>query len=909
MLAFFILPRIREGTSVYKSSFRACLLVLLLMSPWAVLAAGLGKLTINSALGQPLQAEIDLVAVNNEEISSLAAQLGSHEAFQQADIDYKPFFSAFDISIEPRPNGDPFIKITSANAISEPFLNMLIELSWTSGRLMREYTVLLDPVESVSPEPVAPVINNNSVAIENRSDKPGASVPPTQQTVTPKTAEKAPVSDNQRSTTYGPVVQGDTLSDIARQISPAGVSLNQVLIAMFRANRNAFIEDNINLLKVGEVLRIPNQGAIAAIPEEEATQEVKVHVADWRGYRNKLVVAANESSEREVIKQSDMGQITATMADDAAENKGELKEFLRLSSGVPLGDSSSSGGSGNEMPQDRLRMMEEDATARNLALEEANERIAILEKNIQDLQRLLELKNPTLAEAQVQAENLLSPEPAAPELMADQESERMHDSESALESESIAVMADSSEFLSDTAINDRVDPNLMVQTGAAEPFFPPDELIPGEEVSLMDQLMKNITYIGGAAAFLLLGTLAIVRIRRKKAEDELAADEMGIEASMALRERLASVKAADSLASHDGSAADRFDPDSAMADDALDAEQVYEDQHITELNAAADENTDKTSTDIEMDAESDWQQEAENSSIQSDDEANIDLGDLADTSEQAAQDDQSDDVEFNLDLDEPVSDESVSDNDSEVSDQKEPELDLNIDDEPVLKKSGIPDLASNGNEADNMLDLDSPEIDDNVVTGEAEEKSETETAAYETDNGMPFDLDTPAGEASPGPADLEQSKSDEQSEAMDLAIDFPDVSESTMQAETDETNEVVPDSDSSANQDKTTDLELDLDLDPKFDAQSANSNLLSSDSSLSDLKSEMEIPPHEPEEITETLAGEKGADWHEVETKIDLARAYLDMEDKEGAREILEEVINEGDEQQKDNAKTMLAAL
>lgn len=894
---------------MFKSSFRACLLVLVVMSPWAGFAAGLGKLTINSALGQPLQAEIDLVAVNNEEISSLAAQLGSHEAFQQAGIDYKPFFTAFNISIEPRSNGDPFIKITSPNAINEPFLNMLIELSWASGRLMREYTVLLDPVESVMPQPVAPVISNNSAALENRSDEPGASVPSTQQTVKSTAAEKKPVSGNQRGTTYGPVIQGDTLSDIARQVAPAGVSLNQVLIAMFRANRTAFIQDNINLLKVGEVLRIPNQGEISAISVEEANQEVKVHVADWRGYRNRLVVAANESSENVAIKQSDVGQITATMADETVESEEQPKEFLRLSSGAPLGDLSSPGNSGNEMPQDRLRMMEEDATARNLALEEANERIAILEKNIQDLQRLLELKNPTLAEAQMQAENLLSPEPPAPELMVDQESERMHDSDPAHETESIAVMEDASEFLTDTGLNDFVDPDLIVQTGAAELFVPTDELTPGEEVSLMDQLMNNITYIGGAVAFLLLGSLAIVRMRRKKAEDELAADEMGIEASMALRERMASVKAADSLASHDEMAVRGINPDNAMADNTRDAEQDDEDQYQPELNVAADENTNnKIAADIEMDAQSGWQEESENSSVQSDDETNIDLGDVTDADEQAAQSDQfDDDVEFDLDLDEPASDESLSDNDSAAPDQEAPELDLNLDDEAVLEAPEIPDLATS--ESDNMLNLDSPEIDDNVVADEAEEKAETETVAYETENGMAFDFDTPAGDTSPEPAALDQSVPAEQSEAMDLAIDFPDVPESIKQAEVDETNEAADDSRSSANQDKTMDLELELDLDPKPDTQHADSNILSRDSSLSDLKSEMEIPAYESEEITDPVAGEKDAEWNEVETKIDLARAYLDMEDKEGAREILEEVVNEGDEQQKENAKAMLAEL
>ena len=897
---------------MFKSSFRACLLVLVLMSPWSGFAAGLGRLTINSALGQPLQAEIDLVAVNNEEISSLAAQLGSHEAFQQAGIDYKPFFTAFDISIEPRSNGDPFIKITSPNAINEPFLNVLIELSWASGRLMREYTVLLDPVESVIPEPVAPVISNDSVAAESRSDKPGAAVPQTQQTVTSKATETTPVSGNQPgTTTYGPVIQGDTLSDIARQVSPDGVSLNQVLIAMFRANRDAFIEDNINLLKVGVVLHIPNQGEIAAISEAEANQEVKVHVADWRGYRNRLVVAANESTESEIIKQSDTGQISATMADDEVESKGQPEEVLRLSSGALLDDLSSPGASGNEMPQDRLRMMEEDATARNLALEEANERIAILEKNIQDLQRLLELKNPSLAEAQMQAENLLSPEPVASELMFEAESERMHESDSALETESIAVMSDTSEFPSDTGLNDAVDPDLIVQTGAAEPFDPSGELTPPvEEVSLMDQLMKNMTYIGAAVAFLLLGTLAIVRMRRKKAEDELAADEMGVEASMALRERMASVKAADSLASHDEIAVDRVNPDDAAVDDALDAEQVYENQRQAETNAAIDDPADKAEADIEMNAAPGWQQESADSSIQSDDEANIDLGDGADVNEQAAQSDQSDDdVEFDLDLDEPASGESDSDTASALSDQEEPALDLNIDDEPVLEKPEISDQAAD--ESDNMLNLDSPEFDENDVSEEAEEKTETETVAYEPDNDLPYDLDTSAGDAVSEPATLDESATDEHNDALDLAIDFPDVSETTTQAEAEETDEIVRDSDSSENEDKALDLELDLDTDTdsKFEPQNTNSNLLSSDSSLSDLKSEMEIPALESEEITAPVAGEKDAHWHEVETKVDLARAYLDMEDAEGAREILEEVINEGDEQQKENAKAMLSEL
>lgn len=890
---------------MYKSSFKACLLVLVLMSPWAVIAAGLGKLTINSALGQPLQAEIDLVAVRNEEISSLAAQLGSHEAFNQAGIDYKSFFSALEISIQPRSNGDPFIKITSPNAINEPFLNMLIELSWASGRLMREYTVLLDPVESVIPEPVAPIINNNPVAVEVQSEKQGTSVAPTEQATTQRVTETVPNSGNQRGVSYGPVNQGDTLSDIARLVSPQGVSLNQVLIAVFRANRDAFIEDNINLLKVGVVLHIPEQGEIAAISESEANQEVKIQVADWRSYRNRLVTTASESSANEALKQSDTGQITTTMADEAVENEPP-KEVLRLSSGAPLDDLSGAGGNGNEVPQDRLRMMEEDATARYLALNEANERIAILEKNIQDLQLLLELKDPTLAEAQIQAENLLSPEPATPELMVGQEPELSDDLDSVLESESIAVLSDPNELLSDMEMDAAIHQDAIVKTGAAEPFAPLSELNPSEEVSLMDQLMKNITYIGGAIAFLLLGTLAIVRMRRKKAEDELDADEMGMDASIALRERLASVKAVDSLASHETDAA-RIDPDSAATDDALDAEQTNEALHKVDLDTFADENVDEMAAHIETNSEADSQHDSEDSSSQSveyDEEVNIDLGDTTDNSEPAVHSEQSDNVEFNLDLDEPASDKDLT-----VTDQEEPELDLNIDDEPSLEKPEVPDPAIS--ESDDMFNLDIPEPTDNQAPDETEEQAEIETVAFETNNDITFDLDTPSEDTSREAVTSDESVSAGQNEALDLGIDFPDVTEKTMQTEAGETDEVVPDTELSENQDEA--LDLDLNLDSKTDTLSSDSNLLSSDSSLSDLKSEMNIPAPVPEEIAEPvdtpLSGEKDTHWHEVETKVDLARAYLDMEDKEGAREILEEVINEGDAQQKENAKTMLSEL
>ncbi len=907
---------------MYKSSFKACLLVLVLMSPWTGFAAGLGKLKINSALGQPLQAEIDLVAVKNEEISSLAAQLGSHEAFRQAGIDYKSFFSAFKITIEPRSNGDPFIKITSPNAINEPFLNMLVELSWASGRLMREYTVLLDPVESVIPEPVAPITNNDSVAINTQSKKIAASVSPVEQATDPEVPKSASVSDTHGGTTYGPVIQGDTLSGIAGQISPQGVSLNQVLIAMFRANRDAFIEDNINLLKVGVVLRIPDRSEIVAISESEANKEVKVQVADWRSYRNRLVTAMTESPADEVLKQSDEGQITTTSADDAIAINEAPTEVLRLSSGAQLEELSSDGGNENVMPQDRLQMMEEDAIARNFALNEANERIAMLEKNIQDLQHLLELKDPALAEAQMQAESLLSSESTVSELDFAQETELVHETDSELESDSIAVLPDSSELLSDMEMEATISQDTIEQSDVSESVVVSDELIPNKEVSLIDQLMKNIEYVGGAVTFLLLGTLAVVRMRRKKSDDDLETDDMEFDASAALRERMASVKAVDSLASNETDAA-HIDPDSAATDDALVGEQNEEDMYQAERDTSVDENIDEVAANNKMAPEDDLLDEPEvlsGKSVEPDNEIEIDLGDTVDNYQQVEHSEHSDDVEFNLDLDQPASAADIATQDQDlhepssatdlaIPDQEKSELDLSIDDEPLLEEPAVFESATN--DPDDMLNRDISEPTDSKGFDETLVQAEVETVPFETENDITFDLDASADEMSKAPVSADESAVNDRSEALDLAIDFPSDAESTVQDEAGKTEEAAPDTERTTNQDEKLDLDLDRQSDtntPMFD-----SNLLSSDSSLSDLKSEMNITTPESEEtvapVDKSVSSEKDERWHEVETKIDLARAYLDMEDKEGAREILEEIINEGDAQQKENAETLLAEL
>ena len=160
-MLIYLLQKITRGWAVRKFPYKTWLWAgVFLLYPWVAYAAGLGKLTILSALGQPLAAEIDLVSVQKDEISSLTARIASPEAFQQANMQYSPALIGVRLSVEKRADGKPYIKIISTRPVNEPFLAVLIELSWAQGRLVREYTALIDPpgYSPFTPAPVAPPV-------------------------------------------------------------------------------------------------------------------------------------------------------------------------------------------------------------------------------------------------------------------------------------------------------------------------------------------------------------------------------------------------------------------------------------------------------------------------------------------------------------------------------------------------------------------------------------------------------------------------------------------------------------------------------------------------------------------------------------------------------------------------------
>lgn len=373
-------------------------------------AAGLGAITVLSPLGQPLRAEID-VSASRDELASLSARLASPEAFKQVGIDYAPGVSGIRFAVDKRKDGQPFLRVTSDRPINEPFLDVLVELTWASGRMVREYTVLLDPPEALAQggsSPVAkPEVPRTAAApapVTPPAPPVEAAPPPPAPVAAPApaavakapAAEPAPAPVEKTEAVGSRTVQrGDTLSKIAAETKPEGVTLDQMLVALFRGNQDAFDAGNMNRLRSGKILNVPDASAVAAVAPSEARQVVVAQARDFNAYRSRLAasVAATPAKE-EQAKQLAQGRIGAKVAEKAAPETSQDKLAV----------------SRTETPKDakaiqgRIAALEEDLVARDKAIKEANSRVAELERNLSDLKKLAELKSQTAAQVQQQAE-------------------------------------------------------------------------------------------------------------------------------------------------------------------------------------------------------------------------------------------------------------------------------------------------------------------------------------------------------------------------------------------------------------------------------------------------------------------------------------------------------------------------
>jgi pilus assembly protein FimV len=340
--------------------------------PVSALALGLGRLTVDSALGQPLSARVELTAAQKDEIDTLQARVAGPSVYRDNNVQYPPSVARARVSVEQGPNNSYYLKVATPQALNDPFIDLIVEVNWATGRVVRNYTFLLDPPgagETQAVEPGAPVR-----AAERAPARRGAES---------GTGPRAGAGDN----TYT-VKRGDTLSKIAKEYKPADVTLEQMLVALFRSNESAFDNKNMNRLRSGQILTIPPGDQPALVGQSEAKQVVRVQAADWRTYRDRVAAAA-PTTEAAPTRQAAGGRIGT-----AVEEKGAPPETGRDQLKVSR-EAGKGGGA--------VVAQAEDTAAKDRALREANSRIAELEGTLKNMQKAVELKSQTMSDMQKQA--------------------------------------------------------------------------------------------------------------------------------------------------------------------------------------------------------------------------------------------------------------------------------------------------------------------------------------------------------------------------------------------------------------------------------------------------------------------------------------------------------------------------
>lgn len=397
-------------------------------------ALGLGQIQVRSQYGEPLLAEIQIVSSDPAELRQLQARLASAETF--ARIGLQPpqgLVQNLQFNVALDATGRPVIRVTSTEPVEQPLLTFLIEADWGQGRLVREYSALVDAPDTIA-APAQPPIQAPEVDAGDRIIRPApapvaqepASPPPGPEAAEPAeqpdaqpvadapgedaaepAAPAAPPASRQAPAVpgeYGPVQAGDTLSAIAQGMArEQGVSVNQMMIALLRTNPGAFISGNINLLREGAVLRIPDGAEAGQLTAAEATAEVRSHVARWR----EMSAPRPQPQDTAALAATAVEEEPSAAA-EAAESPGSALADARLEIAPASADGErqagtrsgiTAGGEG-EMLRQELQETRESLAARDAEVEELRSRLAELEQLQQQQQRLIELKDSELAAVQ-----------------------------------------------------------------------------------------------------------------------------------------------------------------------------------------------------------------------------------------------------------------------------------------------------------------------------------------------------------------------------------------------------------------------------------------------------------------------------------------------------------------------------
>ncbi|WP_158235683.1 FimV family protein [Limnohabitans sp. G3-2] len=361
--------RLRPPPDPQVLGLRLGLTLAMAMASPCALALTLGQVSVESGIGQPLRAAIEITQYKVEDLRRLKLQPASLASYEQAQMAFHPALNGLQTSLEFRGDGKPFIALTGLTPVNEHFIDVIVEAQWPSGRLARNYTLLVSPVGAVAQRP-APTPSEGEVTSPVVAPLALAAV-----------ANPVARADNPRPPETVKVRAGDTATGLLVRPLPAGVTLEQMLLAMVRANPEAFIEGNVNLLREGAQVQRPSAQEAAQISAEEARQTVVAQTVDFVAYARRLAqsaLKAPDTASREMAGKLSPAEPTPT-APLAA------KDTLTLSKRE----------AGKDSDEARLAVERE--------IQDKTEQLAALKKNLDTLKSLSASSPPVADPAQASA--------------------------------------------------------------------------------------------------------------------------------------------------------------------------------------------------------------------------------------------------------------------------------------------------------------------------------------------------------------------------------------------------------------------------------------------------------------------------------------------------------------------------
>ncbi len=496
-------------------SLKLSMLMALALGSSQAIALDLGQIQVKSALGQPLLAEIPLHPANPAELQNLTVQLASSEEFARAGIVGGRTTIPLHFSVANMAGGK-VIRITSSEAVDDPYLDLLLEVNSSAGKSVREFAILLDPPSA-------------AIAAPTRATPPARPAQPraTQARIAAAPKAAATVSNGQ----YGPVERGQTLSSIARSSAPGGVDTQQMMLALKQANPDAFYRDNINALKSGVVLRVPTSTEAQAMTAAAAMAEVRRQNSDWRaGTPGKPAVVADTATR------ASASSAPSNTASDAGDRLALVQAKDGNNAGAP---GSSTSGKGDKaaagIRQDLLRSQESLASLQQQSIELKTRLKDLADINSKN-EHLLSLKDSEIADLQAKLaaarksggvagaapktasapSSAASAQNAAETRMETATASTVAANPAPVGASSSAVTAATPAAASTAPAASTSAPAAAVTPAPVKPVKPASKPVPAAVVE-QPWYMQTWTWAAGAAAIVLLALLALLGRRRKPA--------------------------------------------------------------------------------------------------------------------------------------------------------------------------------------------------------------------------------------------------------------------------------------------------------------------------------------------------------------------------------------------------------